>query len=128
MTFARRVFAFGGIWGLTILAAHAFMEERVGRDHPPPITHPEYFYGFVGIALVWQVAFLVIARDPVRYRPLMLVAVLEKASFFIATVALYLLGRLHLEMLGAGVLDMVLGGLFFVAYLRTPQTSPATRG
>jgi hypothetical protein len=121
MVFARRVFTFAGIWGLAILGSHAFMEARVGRDHPPAITHPEYFYGFVGIGIVWQILFLVISRDPVRYRPLMLVAVLEKASFFTACVALYGLGRLHLEMLGAGVLDMLLGVLFVVAYLRTPE-------
>jgi hypothetical protein len=120
MIFAKRVFTFGGIWGLVILGSHAFMEGRVGRDHPPAITHPEYFYGFVGVGLVWQILFLVISRDPVRYRPLMIVAVLEKASFFIATVALYALGRLSGEMLGAGALDMMLGILFLFAYLRTP--------
>jgi hypothetical protein len=124
MIFAKRVFMFGGIWGLAILGSHAFMEGRVGRDHPPAITHPEYFYGFVGVGLVWQVLFLVIARDPVRYRPLMVVAVLEKASFFIATVALFALGRLDTEMLGAGVLDMMLGVLFAIAYLRTPRHDP----
>ena len=123
MVFAKRVFTFGGIWGLTILITHAFMERRVGRDYPPAITHPEYFYGFVAIGIVWQIAFLVISRDPVRYRPLMPVAVLEKASFFVATVTLYLLGRLNLEMLGAGVLDMMLGVLFLVAYLRTPSSA-----
>ena len=37
------------------------MEARVGRDYPPAITHPEYFYGFLGVAAAWQVAFLVIA-------------------------------------------------------------------
>lgn len=121
MVFARRIFLLGGVWGLAILGTHAFMEARVGRDHPPAITHPEYFYGFVAIGIVWQIAFLVISRDPVRYRPLMLVAVLEKASFFMTTVTLFLLGRLHLEMLGAGVLDMILGVLFFVAYRRTPR-------
>jgi hypothetical protein len=123
MIFARRVFTFGGLWGLLILIPHAFMEGRVGRDYPPAITHPEYFYGFVAIAIVWQIAFLVISRDPVRFRPLMPVAVLEKASFFIVTVALYALGRLNLEMLGAGVLDMMVGVLFLMAYLRTPRTS-----
>ena len=119
---------FGGIWGLLILVPHAFMEGRVGRDYPPAITHPEYFYGFVGIAIVWQIAFRVISRDPVRFRPLMPVAVLEKASFFIATVTLYALGRLNLEMLGAGALDMLVGVLFLTAYLRTPQTNPAPGG
>jgi hypothetical protein len=121
MIFARRVFTFGGIWGLAILGSHAFMEAKIGRDHPPAITHPEYFYGFVGVGLVWQILFLVISRDPVRYRPLMLVAVLEKGSFFIATATLYMLGRLNHEMLAAGVLDMMLGGLFLVAYTRTPK-------
>ena len=124
MTFARRAFTLGGLWGLLILIPHAFMEGRVGRDYPPAITHPEYFYGFVGTAIVWQIAFLVISRDPVRFRPLMVVAVLEKASFFIATVTLYALGRLNLEMLGAGVLDMMVGVLFLMAYLRTPLRRP----
>ena len=128
MIFARRVFAFGGLWGLFILIPHAFMEGRVTREHPPAITHPEYFYGFVGIGIVWQIAFLLISRDPVRYRPFMLVAVLEKASFFIATVTLYVLGRLSMEMLGAGVLDMMLGGLFMLAYVRTPRSVRATTG
>ena len=124
MLFAKRVFTFGGIWGLCILIPHAFMEARIGRDHPPAVTHPEYFYGFVGIAIVWQILFLVISRDPVRYRPLMPVTVLEKASFFIVTVTLYALGRLHLEMLVAGVLDMLVGVLFLSAYMRTPRNAP----
>jgi hypothetical protein len=51
MTFARRAFLFGAIWGLFILIPHAFTEGRIGRDHPPAITHPEYFYGFVGIGI-----------------------------------------------------------------------------
>ena len=26
--------------------------------YPPTITHPDFFYGFVGVALVWQLVFL----------------------------------------------------------------------
>ena len=63
-----------------------FLEGRIGRDTPPPITHPEFFYGFLGVAVAWQAAFLVIARDPVRFRPLMVPAVLEKAAFALAIV------------------------------------------
>jgi hypothetical protein len=43
----------------------------IGQDQPPAITHPEFYYGFVGVATTWQVTFLIIRRDPKRYRPLM---------------------------------------------------------
>jgi hypothetical protein len=79
MTFARWLFRIAGILGLLMLLPQYFMEERVGQMTPPAITHPELFYGFIGVALAWQVAFLVIAQDPARYRPFMIPAVLEKA-------------------------------------------------
>ena len=69
------------------------LEDRIGRDYPPPITHPEHFYGFVGVAVAWQIAFLIISRDVVRFRPLMLAAIVEKASFALPTFALFASGR-----------------------------------
>ena len=123
MTFARRVFLVAGIYGLVVLLPQYFMEDKTGRDFPPPVTHPEYYYGFIGVAVAWQLAFLIIARDPARYRPIMLAAIVEKASFGIATIVLYLAGRLGLQMLGAGVIDLILGALFTIAYLRTAQAA-----
>ena len=123
--FARRVFLLAGIWGLLIMVPQYFLEERIGRDAPPPITHPEYFYGFIGVTIAWQIAFLVISRDPIRYRPLMPVAIVEKAAFGPAMIVLYMLGRVNLEMLAAGILDLSLGAFFVVAFLRTPGTAAA---
>ena len=80
-------------------------------------------YGFIGVAVAWQIVFLVISRDPIRYRPLMLIAVVEKASFGFPAIALYLLGRLSDQMLGAGLLDLILGVLFAVAYGRTGKAA-----
>jgi hypothetical protein len=128
MRFARRVFLVAGIYGLIVLLPQYFMEGRTGRDAPPPITHPEYYYGFVGVAVAWQLVFLLVARDPVRYRPIMLAAVVEKASFAAATIALHLAGRLGTQMLVAGLIDLVLGALFVVAYVRTPTAWPAGEG
>ena len=119
--FARRVFTGAAIYGLLILPPQYLLENKIGRDSPPAITHPEYFYGFIGIAIAWQLAFLVVSRDPVRFRPLMIPAIVEKASFGAAAVALYLAGRLDGQMLGAGLIDLLLGALFVAAYLRTPQ-------
>ena len=120
MIFARRVFLSAAIYGVIVLLPQYFLEAKIGRDTPPPITHPEYFYGFIGIALAWQVVFLLISRDPIRYRPLMLAAVIEKASFGLAAVALYVSGRLSSQMLAAGLLDLILGALFIASYRRTP--------
>jgi hypothetical protein len=122
MIFAKRVFLGAAIYGFIVLLPQYFLEEKTGRDFPPAITHPEYFYGFIGIAVAWQIVFLVISRDPVRYRPLMPVAVVEKIAFGFPAIALYLTGRLSAQMLGAGILDLILGTLFVIAYRRTPQT------
>src|SRR6188768_1977112 len=123
MRFARWVFRMAGIVGLLMLLPMYFLEEQIGRDQPPPITHPEYFYGFIGVAVAWQFAFLVIARDPVRFRPMMIPALLEKATFGLAAVALWLDDRLADLTFVFGLIDLALGLLFVVAYLRTPPIS-----
>lgn len=120
-TFARRVFTVAAVYGILVLAPQYFMEDKVGRDFPPPITHPEHFYGFIGVALVFQVLFLLVAKDPVRYRPVMLVAVLEKLAFGPASIILYAQGRLAAAVLGAGLIDLLLGTLFAISYWKTPQ-------
>jgi hypothetical protein len=127
MRFAKIVFNVAAVYGLVVLVPQYFLEERFGRDFPPPVSHPEHYYGFVGLALVWQLAFLVIARDPVRYRPLMLVAVLEKLSFGLAVPVLYALGRVAPLVLAPAIVDLILGALFTAAYLKTPARDPGGR-
>jgi hypothetical protein len=102
------------------------MEGRMGVRAPPAITHAEYFYGFIGIAVAWQLAFLVIARDPARYRALMPVTIVEKLAFGVPAIVLFQQGRLDAQMLGAGLLDLTLGVLFLTAWLRT--TARGARG
>jgi hypothetical protein len=57
------------------------MFDIIGRQDPPPITHPAFYYGFVGVGLAWQVAFLIIATNPTRFRPLMVAGMIEKFSY-----------------------------------------------
>lgn len=117
-TFAKRVFFWASIYGFLVLTPQYFLEERIGRDDPPPITHPEHFYGFIGVALAWQVAFLLISREPRRLRPVMPAAVVEKWLFGIAAMKLLYDGRVQAALgLFAGI-DIFLGILFLVAYRR----------
>jgi len=118
MRFARVVFLVAGIYGLIVLLPMYFMETKTGRDFPPAITHPEYYYGFIGVAVAWQVVFLILSRDPVRYRPLMIPAILEKASFAIPVLVLYLHQRVSPFIIGGAAADAVLGISFLVAFLK----------
>ena len=111
-----RVFLGAGIYGMAVLFPQYFLEEKLGRDFPPPLSHPEHFYGFIGVALAWQFAFLLIARDVERYRIFMLPAILEKLSFGVAALVLYAQGRLAAVVAGAGVIDLVLAVFFGLAY------------
>jgi hypothetical protein len=123
MRFAKIVFWIAGIWGLLVLTPLYFMFDIIGRNDPPLITHPGFFYGFVGAGLAWQVAFIVIATNTVRYRPLMIPSVLEKVSYGAAVIALVLQGRMHKsDLLFAGT-DLFLGLLFVIAYFKTPRPS-----
>ena len=123
MKFAKRVFLIAGVYGLIVLLPMYLLEEKTGRDFPPPITHPEYYYGFIGVAVAWQVLFLILSRNPIRYRPTMIPAILEKAAFAIPAVILYLQQRISTFTLGAGLVDSLLGVLFVVAYLKTANLS-----
>jgi hypothetical protein len=117
---ARRIFRWAGIYGLIVLLPTLFLEARVGIDSPPAITHPEYYYGFVGLALAWQLVFLVIGSDPVRYRPLMLPAVVEKAAWGAAAFGLLLAGRaVPGGALFFAAIDLALGCAFLYARYET---------
>jgi hypothetical protein len=126
MKFAKAVFWVAAIWGFLILTPLYFMFDLIGRQDPPAITHPGFYYGFVGAAPVWQIAFLVIASDPMRFRPMMVPAVLEKFTYGITLLVLFSQRRLHPSDLVFGVVDMLLGILFIVAFLKTPAGSART--
>ncbi len=115
---ARRLFFVAGTFGLAVLLPPFFMEARVGREYPPAITHPEYFYGFLGVAAAWQIAFLVIAADPERFRPLMIPAALEKFGFTAVVATLYWQGRVSGVVAGFAAIDFIFGLLFVAAFRR----------
>ena len=127
MNLARRVFRFAGIYGLLVLVPQYFTEVKLGTDYPPAITHPEFYYGFLGVSISWQIAFLFVATDPLRYRPIMIPSILEKATFSIAVILLFLGHRTSGMMLGFALIDLMLGVAFVVAFVRTssPQAAQA---
>ena len=121
MKFARIVFGIAAAYGFLVLLPLYFLIDRIGRDVPPVITHPEFYYGFTGLALLAQMVFVLIAANPVRYRPIMLVAILEKVVYTLPVVLLYRAGQVPRETLLPSLVDPIFGLLLLVAYLRTPN-------
>jgi hypothetical protein len=116
MRFSRYVFIAAGIWGIFILTPLFFLVDVSGRHYPPPTSYPQFVYGFFAIALVWQFVFLVIGADPARFRPLMILAVLEKAAFVIPAAVLYTHGQIPWLDASAAVPDLIFGLLFIAGF------------
>jgi hypothetical protein len=119
MKFAKIVFWIAFVWGVLILTPLYFMFDVIGRQDPPAITHPGFYYGFVSAGLAWQFVFLVIGRDPARFRLMMIPSAIEKFGYGASLLVLYFQQRIHpSDLVFAGV-DTLLGVLFLLAFFRT---------
>jgi hypothetical protein len=115
--FARRLFLAAGIYGVAVIVPMFFLERFIGKEDPPAITHAEFYYGFACTALAWQLVYLMMSRDPLRFRPMLLPAILGKAGFGISVLTLFAQGRLEAPGLVLPSIDLVLAVLFAWAYV-----------
>jgi hypothetical protein len=119
MRFASVVFRIAGIWGIVVLTPLYFLIDLTGRRYGAPVDYPQFFYGFLSVAMAWQIAFLVIGSSPARFRPLMIPSVLEKFGHVAGVAVLYGQGRLSAADATAAAPDLVLGVLFIMAFAVT---------
>jgi uncharacterized membrane protein len=120
MRFARYAFLLAGVYGLLIMPPMYFMEGKFSQARSG-MDNPEFYYGFIGVALAWQITFIMIAFDPRRYQLIMLAAWVEKFSYSLATAILFFRDRVELMMLITGIIDCILGVLFVVAFFKTSR-------
>ena len=121
MTFPRVVFLAAGIWGIVVLIPLYFLVDVTGRQYAAPVDYPQFFYGFLSVAMAWQIAFLVIGSNPARFRPLMIPGICEKLGHVAGVAALYGQGRLSVADATAAGPDVILGVLFIAAFAVTPR-------
>jgi hypothetical protein len=119
LKFAKVVFTVAGIWGIVVTLPLYFLYDFIGRQSPPAINHPEFYYGFAGVTLTWQVIFLLIARDPARYRVMIIPSILEKFSYVIANLVLFANQRMSASQALPSTTDLMLALLFIAAFLKT---------
>jgi hypothetical protein len=128
ITFAKRLFLCAGIYGIAVITPMFFLENVIGEYEPPSITHAEFYYGFVCTAFAWQIVYFMMFRDPLRYRPILIPAIMGKAGFGISVFALFAQGRLAARNLVLPSIDLVLAALFAWAYVALrSHPQPAAR-
>jgi len=123
MRSVQNIFRAAGIYGLAVTLPQYFRMEANGAQFPPAITHPEYYFGFLGLVAVFQVLFLVIAHDPMHYRALMPLCILEKVVYADPAAILYYHHRLAFPMFIMGAIDLIWGVLFAWAFYTTGRAS-----
>jgi hypothetical protein len=109
MKTARLIYGMAAGYGFLVLTTGLLAEALPGQTSSAVGNKPEFYYGFFATALVWQAVFALIATNPARYRPLMIISIFEKAAFFVPALLLWSAGRLPLG--GTFYGAMIDGGL-----------------
>ena len=125
MRFAKWVFTIAGIYGVVTVLPLYFTQGQMEEMMPPAFNHPEFYFGFIGVTLAWQLAFLLIGRDPAKYRLFMPIAVFEKWSFFLSTLWLFLQARAPQQIMFSATIDLVFGALFLVSFILVGRQAKA---
>jgi len=112
---ARRIFSIAAIYGVITLLPLYFAEPMMAKAGKP-VTHPELLYGFVGAALAFQLVYWTIGRDPMRFRPLMPIAIIAKWSFGIPVAILFAVGRVDAVTFTLSSIDLAISILFLAAW------------
>ena len=108
------------IW-FRVAAVYGVVALLASLTQPAPSLGALTHYGFIGTALAFQGVFWIVARDPVRHRPLMLASVAEKAAFTIPAAILLARGTVPPETALFAGIDAVLGIGFLLAWRATPR-------
>src|SRR5262245_32934257 len=123
--FAQRLFLAAGIYGVVVVTPLFFLEKPLGEHDPPAITHPEWYYGFICVTLAWQIVYLMMGRDPLRFRPMLIPAIMGKAGFAISVLVLFAQKRLPTASVWLPSTDLILAALFVWAFVALrAQTRP----
>lgn len=115
MKFARWVFLIAGILGLLPVLLLAYDTIANGEVILPDFASMGlFFYVFVFQYVCWQILYIVLASDPVRYRPVMIPSFFAKVSAPFNPIWLFLFGFNY--WIPIAVVDVVFAILFLIAF------------
>ena len=111
-----------GFWIAGIYGLAATLPLYLGT---PPTAGGLWYYGFAGAAAATQLLYLLIATDPARFRPTILVGITSKLSFAIPALILFARGAAGRPILIAAMIDLALAAFFALAFMRLTPAAPA---
>ena len=128
MRLAKIIFIGAGIWGIAVLTPLYWLVDISGRHYPSPNDYPQFFYGFIAVAIAWQIAFLMIGSNPARFRIFMIPAMIEKFAYVSTLLIMY--GRSLIPTIDVqpAIPDGLIGLLFIVAFWATRTSEARTSG
>jgi hypothetical protein len=120
---ARPLFTLAALFnflvGIPMLVAYPAVARLLGLDGSPTV----WFHIVAAVVVIFGFAYWQIARDPVQFRPYVLLGILGKMAFVVMIYGHWLVGTAT----GASALlvtaDLVFAGLF-IAYLRSNPARP----
>lgn len=118
---AKLIFRIAAAADILVLTPILFFPNRIGNPVPRPLTEPEYFHGFLALSLLFSILYLVIATNPIRYRPVMWIGILQK---FVYPMAIFGLLSTHRTPPGKSFyagMEFLFGLLFIIALVKTPK-------
>jgi hypothetical protein len=123
MRFARYVFLSAGVLGLLLAVWSVYTVVVYGQTTVPDVARTVglSFCGSFFLYVCWQVLYVMLSRDPSRYRPTMIVAFLAELAAPVCPAWLYLYGiKLWIPIV---VAHLALAALFLVAFWLTGRES-----
>ena len=116
MRLARWTFALAGIYGLI-----ATLSLYIGMELT---TDTLWRFVFAGAAAATQLAYLLIARDPLRYRWVIPVGIASKLSYATPVSLLFARGGVAASTFGFALIDLTLAALFAISFVRLGAVRP----
>jgi len=69
------------------------------------------------VTLAWQIVYLMMWRDPLRFRPMLIPAIVGKVGFATSVLVLFAQGRLEAASVWLPSTDLILAALFAWAWI-----------
>lgn len=104
-------------WGFAAAGIYGLVATLSLYTRAPLTADTQWLYGFAGAAAATQLAYLLIATDPVRYRAVIPIGVASKLSFAIPMTILFAHGQVPVASLVFAGIDYALAALFAMLFV-----------
>ena len=112
MKFAKWILVLAGMVGMISLFPLYFKEHTIAPD----LMYPVFYYGFISINIIWQLMYIYISHDPVKFRPIIFFGFMVKIIGAISIFFLIIQDRAEYWWIAIALVDFIFSILFLVSF------------